>query len=231
MPKTGLSRPGTVPPARSAGPGGVYRHGGLVQSIASIATGPERIIIVLPASCLPASYRIADATLRRGTRFFGDGLSAAPGGARGAGRAKVIGNGLRELDRFLSLLIDAAAMQLALADRDRAVLERGRNTARKLTLLRQHQALASPDDAALRAIGRMRDCLFHTGGIVRANGARSAPTAGWAHPETPSAAAPVRLACGATIDPSAQDLHRIGRFYDRIADDLRGMLDINRPPD
>ena len=177
------------------------------------------------------SYLIADATLRRGTRFFGDGLSAARGGACGAGRAKVIGNGLRELDRFLSLLIDAAAVQMALADDDRAALERGRNTARKLWLLRQGHALASPDDAPLRAIGRMRDCLFHTGGVVRHNGARSAPTAGWAHPDAPSGAGMVRLATGLAIDVSAQDLRRIGRFYDRIADDLRAMLDINRMPD
>lgn len=137
----------------------------------------------------------------------------------------MIGNALRELDRFLSLLIDAAALHLALPERDRARLAGAHNTARKLAIVRDRLRLANPDDAALRSIGRVRDCLFHTAGIVRAGGPRSIPTAGWAHPDAPPPA-PARLPTGLRIDVTATDLGRICRFYDRIADDLMEALDI-----
>lgn len=166
----------------------------------------------------------AAATLRRGTDFIAAGLQSPPG--RGTTRAatgnsKVIGNGLREIDRFLSILIDAVADGLVVDAADRRTLRSQRNTARKLTALRTTLALASPDDAALRAIGRSRACLFHTAGIVRHAGPHSAPTHGWAHPDAATAVLPpARFAIGDRLDVSIADLRRIGRFYDRIADDL-----------
>ncbi|MET0270175.1 MAG: hypothetical protein ABW173_07075, partial [Sphingomonas sp.] len=60
---------------------------------------------------------LASATLARATRFLGAGLSAddpaCPRPIGGAIRAKVIANALRELDRFLSILIDEVAADAA----------------------------------------------------------------------------------------------------------------------
>jgi hypothetical protein len=142
----------------------------------------------------------------------------------------VIGNGLREVDRFLSLVIDAVATGIA-TPAERAALGRLDNTARKLALLRTTMALASPDDAALRAIGRSRNCLFHTGGIVRAGLPTSVPTRGWAAPDSAEdTARPAPLPTGSHLVISPDDLRRICRFYDRIADELVAALAGPLPP-
>ena len=209
----------------------VYRVPELVQRSAGGSSAARTPVISDSLHCL----LLADATLRRGTRFLGGGLSASHAG-KGipphGGRARVIGNALRELDRFLSLLIDAAALHLDVAARDRATLAAAHNTARKLGLIRHHLRLGHPDDAALRSIGRMRACLFHTAGIVRAGNPRSTPTAGWGDPgralPTP---APMRLAIGLRIDVTTTDLARICHFYDRIADDLLRAMEINDASD
>ncbi|WP_076071219.1 hypothetical protein [Sphingomonas montana] len=184
----------------------------------------------------PDDLTLAVATLRRGTRFLGAGLhfvatDAGDCEAAGRGRAKVIANGLREIDRFLSLLIDAVALRVA-SDSDRAALHRLGNTARKLATLRAVMALTSPDDAALRAIGRSRNCLFHTGGVVRAGRAGSVPTQGWAAPDAPPLPAgvpSVPMPVGSRIGVSPDDLRRVCLFYDRIADELLAAL-AARPP-
>ncbi|MFD1951635.1 hypothetical protein ACFSGX_12745 [Sphingomonas arantia] len=178
---------------------------------------------------------LALVTLRRGTRFLGSGLRSGPADATataitGHGRAKVIGNGLREVDRFLSLLIDAIAANVATLE-ERAALDRLDNTARKLAMLRTVMALASPDDAALRAIGRSRNCLFHTGGIVRAGLPGSVPTLGWAAPDSfVSIARPAPLPAGSQLAVTPDDLRAICRFYDRIADELVAALAGPLPP-
>jgi len=73
-------------------------------------------------------------------------------------RPKLIGNALRELDRFLNLLADEASRILALP-----VLEHQHNTANKLrdiAVLR----LCVDDHSRLQALGRMRERLYHCGG-------------------------------------------------------------------
>ncbi len=132
-------------------------------------------------------------------------MGAAPAIIAEAGRAKAIGNGLRELDRFLSLLIDEVAAVVAPAGLDRAAFARQRNTANKLRTIRAAMALPSPDHDRLRTIGRTRDGLFHCAAMVRQGDATPCPRRR-AHAErlTPDAAALVRL-CAA---------------YDRIAAEL-----------
>jgi hypothetical protein len=170
----------------------------------------------------------AFATLDRATCFLGTGLRSAErayddgawrDGIEGRHRAKVIGNGLRELDRFLNLLIDEVAVVVAPPEIDRARLARQRNTANKLRAIRGAMALASPDHDRLLAIGRSRDCLFHCAGVVRRGDSRSAPrmTAGW----PASRGRPLRsFAVGEPLAIDAAALHDVCRFYDRVAADL-----------
>lgn len=172
--------------------------------------------------------RAALATLDRATLFLGAGLqtgerahddAARATSIEGPLRAKVIGNGLRELDRFLSLLIDAVAHLIAPPGLDRARFSRQRNTANKLRTIRGAMALASPDHDRLLAIGRSRDCLFHCAGIVRRGDNRSARhmTAGW----PTSGGGPLHaLAIGERLTINALDLHGVCRFYDHVAADL-----------
>lgn len=174
-----------------------------------------------------AGLRAASATLGRATAFLGGGLCtgkespALPLAIAGPYRAKVIGNGLRELDRFLNLLADQVARLTAPADFDLAAFARQRNTANKLRTI---GATASHADrrARLRAIGRSRDCLFHCGGIVRRGDGRHdrRMTAGWPATGDASDAPPLRLPLGEKLLVSAIDLQRVCQFYDRLATDL-----------
>lgn len=76
----------------------------------------------------------------------------------GCYRAKLIGNALRELDRFLNLLADETSRILALP-----VLEHQHNTANKLRDIAV-LGLCVADHARLLALGRMRERLYHCGG-------------------------------------------------------------------
>ncbi len=120
----------------------------------------------------------AHRTLERGSRFLGTGLAradqAGPQPIAGRYRAKVVGNGLRELDRFLNVLIGA------LADaQGRPLPDAQHNTANKLSAFCATLGLDNHD--RLRALGRSRDCLFHCAGIVRRTDApgAAAMTVGW----------------------------------------------------
>jgi hypothetical protein len=138
--------------------------------------------------------RHASSTLFRGAAFLGACLrtptaheveSRSPA-IVGRYRAKVIGNGLRELDRFLNLLIDAVS------DADGLPVRPGqRNTANKLSAYRAAKSLPNRDDGRLRALARSRDCLFHCGGRVRRGDRRDgvAMTVGW--PERSGGDAPL----------------------------------------
>ncbi|MDB5737980.1 MAG: hypothetical protein JWO65_1648 [Sphingomonas bacterium] len=147
--------------------------------------------------------KAASATLSRATGFFGAGY-----GLDGPHRAKVIGNGLRELDRFLNLLLDEVAAVLGLPNR--SVFVRQRNTANKLRAIERAMACPSGDAERLRAIGRARDALFHCAGIVRRADDRGGDrmTMGWRAP---------CVAVGDPIAVGAIELASICRFYDRIA--------------
>lgn len=175
----------------------------------------------------------ARATFARATVFLGNGLSmAGPGGAlaiAGPHRCKVIGNSLRELDRFLNLLIDEIAA-IILEPGISADLKRQRNTPNKLRAVRAAMVLPSPDHARLRAIGRSRDCLFHCGGIVRRGDLRGdiAMTAGWSRAD---AAAPARVAMGERLSVGADELAETCRFYDGVVRDLLAAFADHRRPD
>jgi hypothetical protein len=156
----------------------------------------------------------AHTTLRRATRFLGAGLAAGEGmpARLGAGpfRAKVLGNGLRELDRFLNVLVDEVAASHGLD------LPTERNTANKLGRLRPTLAGERADHARLRALGRSRECLFHCNGRVRRGDSRTEAvmTAGW------PADAPRRFAVGEELTMSADELAEVCAFYLGIADRL-----------
>jgi hypothetical protein len=174
--------------------------------------------------------RHASSTLLRGATFLGACLrtpiarnveSESPAIA-GCYRAKVIGNGLRELDRFLNLLIDAASTADGLPVRPGQ-----RNTANKLSAYRAAKSLPNHDEARLRALGRSRDCLFHCGGRVRRGDRRDAMamTVGW--PARAGHDAPLdRVMVGQDLTVTRSDLDNVCLFYREIARDLCGAVDL-----
>ena len=123
----------------------------------------------------------------------------------------MIGNGLRELDRFLSLLIDEVAAVIAPTGLDRAKFARQHNTANKLRTVRAAMALPSPDHQALLAIGRRRDGLFYCAEIVRR---------GDKPPVDPGSRQSRRIAHVGTFTPAAPELGGICRLYTRVAAEL-----------
>lgn len=178
------------------------------------------------ARAMTEDMQHASSTLFRGAAFLGaclrtpvahDVESGSPAIA-GRYRAKVIGNGLRELDRFLNLLIDAASTAEGLPVRPGQ-----RNTANKLSAYRAAKSLPNHDDARLRALGRSRDCLFHCGGRVRRGDRRGAAamTVGWS--ARAGCDAPLdRVMVGQNVTVTRGDLDDVCLFYRRIAHDLCG---------
>lgn len=159
--------------------------------------------------------------------FLSNGLSTHPAlegplPIVGPYRAKVIGNSLRELDRFLSLLIDEVAQSVLPAEEQAGFL-RQRNTPNKLQALRAAMAMPSPDHARLRAIGRSRDCLFYCGGIVRRGDRRGEPTLtpGWRL----SSGLDRRLIMGDRLEIGGENLSELCEFYDAVVVDLLGIFD------
>lgn len=134
--------------------------------------------------------------------------------------AKVLGNGLRELDRFLSILLDEVAAEAGWSAEDLAPLARIRNTPNKLAEVSLRMNLHARHDARLRALGRCRDTLFHCGGVVRRGDRRHAQTLtlGWPS-ETPEGGSRV-LRIGERLSVSQADLSWICAFYVRIGDSL-----------
>jgi hypothetical protein len=170
---------------------------------------------------MPEALERAFLTLDRGASFLGAGLRMPAGAGQPtppavlpAGfPAKVIGNALRELDRFLNLLIDEAMR----ADGLQAFPGR-RNTANKLQAYRTATCLPHADDARLRALGRSRDCLFHCGGRVSRGDGRGERfmTLGW--PGSAAAGAPLRRAVvGSELAVGIDELAQVGVFYRGIA--------------
>lgn len=127
-------------------------------------------------------------------------------------RAKVIGNGLRELDRFLNLLVHALVMAYGVA-----LPGDERNTANKVARLRALAGLADPDHARLAALARMRDCLFHCGGRVRRGDRRGDPamTTGCLNGATLR-----RVGMGEELRVSARELREICLYYCDLAERL-----------
>ena len=127
-------------------------------------------------------------------------------------RAKVIGNGLRELDRFLNVLIGEVARSCGVP------LPRGQdNTANKLHSLRQAMGAPDPDHARLRAFGRTRECLFHCAGTVGRGDVRGGTmlTTGWRE-----ASGLRRVAVGTELIVSGGDIADACSFYEDLAGQL-----------
>lgn len=155
----------------------------------------------------------------RGARLLGGGLCHEDYRAFGPLPPKVIGNGLRELDRFLNLLIGEAAQALALPMvRDEA------NTANRLRRFREGLGLADPDHARLRAIGRSRACLFYCNGVVRRADEMGgvAMTAGWWSDAREMALR--QVAIGERLTVSAGELAEICGFYEALGAAVTGVL-------
>jgi hypothetical protein len=156
-----------------------------------------------PSGADGGGLQASAATLARATAF----LSA---GHCGPFRARTLANGLRELDRFLSLLIDEAAERASLGCMDRPDFARQRNTANKLRHVRAALGLESPDHERLRAIGRSRDRLFHSAPPMKGVDSRHVP--GWL--------AAAGLEERRRTETMAVELRRICRLYDRLAAEL-----------
>ncbi|MBI0474096.1 hypothetical protein D9601_01780 [Sphingomonas sp. MA1305] len=133
-----------------------------------------------------------------------------PGGGRPSPRAaevrrRYIANCLGELDRFLHLLIDEATGHAP------AVTVQ-RNMANKIAPFSQ-----GTDQRRLRALGRTRACLIHTGGVVSRADERDGRwmTAGWYCPVSEDLQT---FPLGAELRPAGRELADIGLFYRMLAD-------------
>lgn len=125
-------------------------------------------------------------------------------------RSKWIGNGLRELDRFLHHLLDAVAHAHGLG-----AAPGQQNSANKLRALHAALGRGGDDYARLLALGSTRACLFHCDGILRS---RAMAAACWIGLGRPGTAPAPETGTMLVILPS--DLQCVGHFYRRLADDL-----------
>lgn len=167
----------------------------------------------------------AHATLERGARFLGQGLAwgGAPRRIAGRYRAKVVGNGLRELDRFLCHLVQALAEARGLA-----MPEAESNTANKVARLRHLLGVSDPDRARLLALARTRDCLFHCSGLVQRPDARggAAMTIAW---YGSGGIALRHVALGERLEVSAPELLEICHYYRALAERLFSEAEVAMP--
>lgn len=158
--------------------------------------------------------------MSRGADFLTNGLRTAatgdgPSPIHDRYSAKVIGNALRELDRFLNLLADEAARVSGLL-----VSPGQRNTANKLRDMAMI-GLSLRDHARLRALGRSRECLIYCNGLVTRGDDRGSPimTAGW--PKGSSPDAPLcRVPLNDRLIVTCDELANICAFYQRLAIEL-----------
>jgi hypothetical protein len=165
----------------------------------------------------------AHETLIRGATFLA-ALATRPviadGWPRGGDarvRARFLANCLRELDRFLHGLLDELG-----ASAGHVVREDQRNTANKLRAYRVPAAggaLASADEARLRALGRSSACLIHCNGWVRRPDVAGGDTmtVGWHEASGPALA---RYTLGTRLAPGAAEIIDVCGFYDRLGDRL-----------
>jgi hypothetical protein len=145
--------------------------------------------------------------------------TGAPAPITGRFRAKVIGNGLRELDRFLNVLADEAAVAGG-----RRPARTDRNTANKLRTLFPGQPAGEHD--RLVALARARACLFYCSGMVTRGDARGSQwlTVGWS-----DAGQLRRFAVGTELSITSEDVADICGFYVGIATWLGAVADGGSP--
>ncbi|MEN3748729.1 hypothetical protein TPR58_16255 [Sphingomonas sp. HF-S3] len=162
----------------------------------------------------------AHETLSTGARFFATWLSPSAASLTQEGvaheyRSRAIGNGLRELDRFLNILLDEVALHHGVA---RAL--RARGTARRLRGLRQLLGVADRDHDRLVALGRSRACLFHCSGTVRSGDRRDLTTMTLGWPDGVAGMPPRRVPLGVRVSLGRGDIESIAKFYSGIGDEL-----------
>lgn len=152
------------------------------------------------------------ATIRRGATFLEGGLALA-GAAPIVGpyRARLTGNGLRELDRFLNLLLDVASEAAG-----NPSLPGQANTAAKYQASAVVDARSAADHRRLLALGRSRACLCYCDGIVRRPDTRggASMTLGWRDPLGNLG----RARLGEELCPGAAELRDVAHFYHDLAD-------------
>ncbi len=145
---------------------------------------------------------------------------------------RMIGNRLRELDRFLSVLIEDVAAGSAPPEHDRKGFARLRNTPMKLRVVEDMFATGADDDARLRAIGRIAACLHHCKGQIHTASIHDDVLIARGSEKGPATPQKSRL----LVDP--QTLLAICSFYRGIGDrlltlahkpDRHGGLDLDFP--
>lgn len=159
-------------------------------------------------------------TMRRGTRFLADMAAGAafttpwPAGQGGRIRALYLGNCLRELDRFLHVLMDEIA-----GEGPGRPLSLRHTTANKLGGHAHARWDMAADQTRLNALCRSRTCLFHDDGQVRRPDRPRGRwmTAGWPAPASTTLR---RYAVGEPLHLSGADLADTCAFYQRLADRL-----------
>jgi hypothetical protein len=179
---------------------------------------------------MDAAFNAAYLTLLRGADFVAAGLCSPTMRKRalGAGSnserycARLTGNALRELDRFLNLLADETSRML-----DLPVSPGQRNTANKLRDI-DALCLCCADHSRLGALGRARELLYRCEGRL---GRRDQAdlwilAAGWPGHDARRASA-VRTTRLLVID---DDLARIGELYRRLAEALAGLVGSSPTP-
>jgi hypothetical protein len=118
----------------------------------------------------------AHVTLLSGCAFWERQASSggSPIGEReGLPFTRLSGNRLRELDRFLSILLDEIALRHGGPDHDGSAFARQRNTSRKLYAVERMIGVTCLSDLRLRAIGRVSACLHHCSGAIHSSGLRN----------------------------------------------------------
>lgn len=174
----------------------------------------------MPAK-LAALFKAHD-TLKSGTDHVISRAQShrAEGKADAIVQTRMLGNSLRELDRFLSICTDEATRHLDSAALCDPAFARLRNTPRKLCLVEARIGARTSRHVRLRAIGRVRACLHHCSGrihdaaihgdVALAHGSGCGTTP----PSGPEQGESQRLIlAGATVVS-------ISNFYREIADDL-----------
>lgn len=170
------------------------------------------------ASSAPAATAAAHVLLQRGAEFLSGAFAerVTTGSDDRAGvRARVLGNGLREMDLFLRNLLAAVVPPSA------GPAPPPRNTARSFRLAADRLNLAECPAARLQALGRSRNCLYHEHGIVGRADADD-PTSmaiGWwdARADGPALR---RVGIGTRITLNRDDVVDVACFYGSLGDAL-----------
>lgn len=135
-------------------------------------------------------------------------------------RTRMVGNCLRELDRFLSVCMDETALHLDAPGQQDPAFARLRNTPNKLCLVEARMGAMTSRHVRLRAIGRISACLHHCSG--RIHDTRIYDDVALAHGADRDAILSTGPLPGdlGRLKLTGLTLVRIGAFYREIAGDL-----------